>query len=211
MCRPAIPCMTNAVRGAGRRGKWISWSSEGSPHFQFPSPGMSPRPAHCCSGRPPGPPGVTQPEKPEPRLSRASRHRKGKTRKRQCAVEAGNPPTSDNCGEPGLGVNIGSRRAQRPDPGRDTLSTKLTHTRGSRGLPRRVAWRPVPRKLSARKGAPKAPAQGARCAFPPEDGLRGPSVNPETSYTRTTPPQGTRGRTPTWPDTLHFWNHRTCV
>ena len=90
MRQPANPYMTSAVRGPGRRGKWISWSSEGCPHFQFPTPGMSPRPAHC-SGRPPGPPRVTQPEKPEPRLSRASGHRKSKNRKRQCAVVGWKP------------------------------------------------------------------------------------------------------------------------
>ena len=40
------------------------------------------------------------------------------------------------------------------------------------GFPRQVPRRSVPHKPGAQKGA--------RCAFPPESGLRGPSVDPET-------------------------------
>ena len=158
---------------------------------------MSPRPAHC-SGRPPGPPGATQPEKPEPGLSRASGRRKSKNRKRRCAVAGWKP---SDLGEP---RRTGARSQHRlpggpsvptPPPAATQFPQTDTHGArargGARGLPRRVPWRPVPRKPSARKGAPKAPAHGARCAFPPEGGLQDPSVDPGT---RTRAPRRHRGR-----------------
>ena len=137
MRQPANPYMTSAVRGPGRRGKWISWSSEGCPHFQFPTPGMSPRPAHC-SGRPPGPPRVTQPEKPEPRLSRASGHRKSKNRKRQCAVAGWKPSDLRELWRTGTGVNNGSQAvpASRPRPWPRHGFHKLTHTEPAQGVGR---------------------------------------------------------------------------
>ena len=94
-------------------------------------------------------------------------------------------------------------RSQRPDPapGRDSFQ-KLTHTEPARGAGR--AGFPTgsrggrsPRKPSARKGAPKAPAHRARCAFPPEGALPSPSAVAGTRTRAPTPPPGTGAGAPT--------------
>lgn len=76
-----------------------------------------------------------------------------------------------------------------PAPTFPTTDTIRARARGgARGLPRRVPWRPRnPRKTSAQKGAPKTPARGACCPFPPNCSLPSPSVDSGTP-TRTTPP-----------------------
>lgn len=95
-------------------------------------------------------------------------------------------------------------------PKTDTLGARARG--GARGLPRRVPWRPrvppptpPPRKPSARKGAPKTPAHGAGCAFPPNGTAPSPSVDLGTQTLA--PRRHPRGQRPGRPRRApHIWN-----
>lgn len=160
-------------------GSWINWSFERSPHFQFTSPGSSPRPAHC-SGRTPGQATQSYPtEKPEPGLSRASgRRRSAKIRKRRCARRGWKASGLGEPRAPGPGANVGSLggpSVPTPPLARQFPRRHTEPARGAgRGL-RRVPWRPVPASRARERAPQRRPAHRARCAFPPEGALPSPA------------------------------------
>lgn len=143
---------------------------------------------------------ATQPEKPEPGLSRASGRRKRKNRKRRCARRAGKPPTSENRGAPGPGANVGSWAvpASRPRPWPRQFPKTDTHGArargGARGLPRRVPWRPVPPQAERAKGRPKGARPPRPLCFPSRRRAAQPERGRWGTDTRTHAATGDRSR-----------------
>lgn len=169
----------------------MHWTATGPP-TQFSLALEAPHPAHCSS-RP-----QDAHRKSQAGLDLTSGFGMSKTPWRSRAGRAGNqekPRTS----APG--------RSQRPNPApgakfpkTDTLPGRARG--GAHGLPRRVPWRPRPRRPPLlgpqdrrAKGRPKTPAHGACRVFPPDGTLPGRSVDAGTpTPSHTAPHSGAGGR-----------------